>query len=69
MGLTNRLASLHVAKLDIPQRAHYLVIVDRKGRLEVKEFPKNRRELAALFHMESERPETNVVMIGASRPE
>ncbi|KZC39910.1 hypothetical protein RHOFW510R12_01160 [Rhodanobacter sp. FW510-R12] len=69
LGLMQRLRSLHVAKLDIPRRAHYLLIFDREGKLEVREYAKNKRALAALFHIESERPEANVVMVGASSPE
>lgn len=69
LGLMIRLRSLHVAKLDIPRRAHYLLIFDREGRLEVKEYAKNKRALAALFHIEAEHPEANVVMVGASSPE
>ncbi|WP_082120982.1 RelA/SpoT domain-containing protein [Dyella japonica] len=69
LGLMKRLASLRVAKVDMPKNAHYILIFNREGKLEVKEYTKNKRALAALFHIEAERPDSNVVLVGASSPE
>lgn len=69
LGLMKRLTSLKVAKLEMPKRRHYILIFNREGNLEVKEYTKNQRALAALFHIEEEQPDSNVVLVGASSPE
>jgi len=69
LGLMKRLRSLHVAKFDMAKKAHYILIFGRGGGLEVKEYAKNKRALAALFHIESQYPDSNVVLVGASSPE
>lgn len=69
LGLMKRLTSLRVAKLDFPKKSHYILIFGRGGELEVREYAKNQRALAALFHIEAENPDSNVVLVGASSPE
>jgi ppGpp synthetase/RelA/SpoT-type nucleotidyltranferase len=68
-GVLRRLATLRVAKMDLPKRAHYILIFNREGQLEIKEYDKNQRALAALFKIEAQQPDSNVVLVGASTPE
>lgn len=64
-----RLASLRVAKFDFSKSAHYILIFNREGKLEVREYDKNQRALAALFKIEVQQPDSNVVLVGAASPE
>lgn len=68
-GVLKRLATLRVAKMDLPKHAHYILIFSREGQLEIKEYDKNQRALAALFKIEAQQPDSNVVLVGASTPE
>jgi len=69
LKLLDRLSFLRVAKINDANKRHYILVFSREGKLEVRHYDKNRRALAALFKLENEQPDSNVVLVGAGSPD